>query len=127
MRNLQKKKWAKEYKEQKTTDVYTPTDPEDGDAVCLGKHSQLEADLQNLHEFISELQWTLNNSKKSKYEVAEDLEHALAEIEQINWLSGGNVKMFRERCDYTRKFKENCDCCKLTELFEVGVGIEKGS
>ena len=107
-----------DYKEQKVADVWGPTDPETGDGECLGKHTQLEVDLQNLHDDLQELQWKLNNKQESPYEIAESLEVALADIEHINWLSGGNVKMFRERCDYTRKLKATCECCKLTELFE---------
>tara|TARA_R100001594_G_scaffold32690_1_gene60774 strand:+ start:5147 stop:5536 length:390 start_codon:yes stop_codon:yes gene_type:complete len=115
-----------DYKEQKVADVWGPTDPETGDGECLGKHTQLEADLQNLHELIADLQCTVNNSRKRKgadnlyflSEIARSLENALADIEEINWRSGGNVAMFNERCDYTRELKATCECCKLTELFE---------
>ena len=109
---------AEDYKTKKVADTFTPIDPENGESECLGKHTQLEADLQQLHNDLQELQWKLNNKQESPYEIAESLEAALADIEEINWLSGGNVKMFRERCDYSRKLKETCECCKLTELFE---------
>jgi hypothetical protein len=101
------------YKEQKVADVWGPIDPETreheprhhDEMEYLGKHTKLEQDLQILHEEIADLQWTVNKSLKRKgadnlyflSEIARSLEDALADIEEINWRSGGNVAMFHKR------------------------------
>ena len=91
-----------DYKTLKIADVYTPQDPDEGDSICLGKHTQFEADLQQLHNDLAEMQQILMDKKVSQYQIAKYIEEALADIEEINWRSGGNTAMFNERCEYCR-------------------------
>ena len=99
-----------DYKTKKVADIFTPQAPDEGASMCLGKHTKLQQDLQILHEEIADLQWTVHKSLKRKgaenlyflSEIVRSLEDALADIEEINWRSGGDTAMFHARCDYCR-------------------------